>query len=336
MHSLIIGHVWPEPDSSAAGQRMHELICMLHAAGWTIAFATTAQVSEFSKLPEGIPVACSQIELNNSSFDTWVKALKPDLVIFDRFMTEEQFGWRIAQNVPQALRVLDTEDLHFLRQHRENTLGKDLKNTGNQFHTPLAFREIAAIYRCDLSLIISEFEMQLLQTQFNVPSELLHYLPFCRKRIETEDVSTFADFEQRECCGQYGLEPDETCVAHNHVDLFGDFGRTQAPRIGLLEHDDARIGAQLPRQLHVTAPAVCRLQQLPWLPVRAPQLQFAQSPLASQRPSQCDTSQSRSALFQCQASSTPARALAWLRLPQIAACAPVQGGQAVLSPAVLV
>jgi glycosyltransferase involved in cell wall biosynthesis len=197
MRILIIGQVWPEPSSTAAGRRMHELIELFHEAGHSITFATAAQKTPYSQLPAGIAIDTHEIELNSSSFDVWVKSLNPEMVVFDRFMTEEQFGWRIAQNVPQALRVLDTEDLHFLRQHRENTLGKDLKNTSNQFHTPLAFREIAAIYRCDLSLIISEFEMQLLQTQFNVPSELLHYLPFCRKRIETEDVSGFADFEQR-------------------------------------------------------------------------------------------------------------------------------------------
>jgi hypothetical protein len=33
-------------------------------------------------------------------------------VLFDRFMMEEQFGWRVAENCPNALRILDTEDLH--------------------------------------------------------------------------------------------------------------------------------------------------------------------------------------------------------------------------------
>ena len=37
---------------------------------------------------------------------------------------EEQFGWRVAQTCPNALTILDTEDLHFLRAIRE----KDFKN----------------------------------------------------------------------------------------------------------------------------------------------------------------------------------------------------------------
>ena len=32
-----------------------------------------------------------------------------------RFMTEEQYGWRVEAACPRAVRILDTEDLHCLR-----------------------------------------------------------------------------------------------------------------------------------------------------------------------------------------------------------------------------
>jgi hypothetical protein len=41
-------------------------------------------------------------------------------VLFDRFMMEEQFGWRVAEKCPNALRILDTEDLHCLRLARKS------------------------------------------------------------------------------------------------------------------------------------------------------------------------------------------------------------------------
>src|SRR5690606_1543988 len=116
-------------------------------------------------------------------------ALQPDLVLFDRFFTEEQFGWRIAQACPTAVRLLDTEDLHCLRYIREQRVKEaqqaasdatekyslnlsvyadnDLRN--RLLDAEIAQREIAAIYRCDLSLIISSVEMRLLQTHFSVP-----------------------------------------------------------------------------------------------------------------------------------------------------------------------
>ena len=61
------------------------------------------------------------IQLNHSSFDAFVQDLNPDVVIFDRFMVEEQFGWRVAEFAPRALRILNTEDLHSLRKTREES-----------------------------------------------------------------------------------------------------------------------------------------------------------------------------------------------------------------------
>jgi hypothetical protein len=43
-------------------------------------------------------------------------------------MIEEQFGWRVAENCPNAVRILDTEDLHCLRLH-------DKKHTKRKFKT---------------------------------------------------------------------------------------------------------------------------------------------------------------------------------------------------------
>ena len=79
------------------------------------------------------------------------------------FITEEQFGWRVAENCPDAIRLLDTEDLHFLRKARQEVVNK---NQELNLFSETAKREIASIYRCDVSLIISEFEMQLLQETF--------------------------------------------------------------------------------------------------------------------------------------------------------------------------
>jgi hypothetical protein len=54
-----------------------------------------------------------------------VKELNP-AVLFDRFMMEEQFGWRVSENCPDALRLLDTEDLHCLRGASEGLRKKDV------------------------------------------------------------------------------------------------------------------------------------------------------------------------------------------------------------------
>ena len=116
---LIIGFVWPEPKSSAAGGRMMQLISIFKENGFEITFASAAQDSDFMIDLAEFGVIKRSIELNSSSFDDFIKELNPDVVLFDRFMIEEQFGWRVIENCPKAIRILDTEDLHFLRKARE-------------------------------------------------------------------------------------------------------------------------------------------------------------------------------------------------------------------------
>jgi O-antigen biosynthesis protein len=172
---LIIGKVWPEPSSTAAGRHSLDLIQSLRSAGWELHFASAAQLGPHSLDLEMQQVRSHRIELNHASFDTWLQALAPDVVIFDRFMTEEQFGWRVEQYCPEALRVLDTSDLHCLREARQMQLkrGGDL----NLFND-MALREIAAILRSDLTLMISEYEIDILQQSFGVPAGQIAYWPF--------------------------------------------------------------------------------------------------------------------------------------------------------------
>ncbi|MCB0434741.1 MAG: glycosyltransferase, partial [Mangrovimonas sp.] len=170
---LIIGFVYPEPTSSAAGSRMLQLIEAFQAFGYFITFASTAQKTERSIDFKTLGVEDVPIELNSSSFDGFIKTLQPEVVLFDRFMVEEQFGWRVAENSPMALRILDTEDLHCLRKGRERAFFDKAEFTNEYLFSELAKREMASIYRCDLSLIISGFELELLKKQFGIPEELL-------------------------------------------------------------------------------------------------------------------------------------------------------------------
>ncbi|MBF6058449.1 glycosyltransferase [Thiomicrorhabdus heinhorstiae] len=189
---LIIGHVWPEPNSSAAGSRMMQLIQQFLNADIVVTFATAAVDSPHAVDLQELGIHTARIELNDSSFDAFLKNLKPDAVLFDRFMIEEQFGWRVEKNCPDAVRILNTEDLHSLR-HARHQLVKNADKTEYKLshpknHNPLEIqvlmggdeltkREIAAIFRSDLSLMVSTFEMQLLQEYFQVPASQLYYMP---------------------------------------------------------------------------------------------------------------------------------------------------------------
>ena len=174
---LIIGTVWPEPTSSAAGGRMMQLIHWFMQASWEICFACPAEESEFSFPLQELNIRKETIILNDPSFDVFISELKPDSVLFDRFMMEEQFGWRVAQHCPRAIRILDTEDLHCLRVARQLALKENREMTELDLKNDTAKREIASILRCDLSLMISSFEMELLHSVFHIDEQLLHYIP---------------------------------------------------------------------------------------------------------------------------------------------------------------
>jgi len=205
---LIIGYVWPEPRSSAAGSHMMQLIAQFQAQQWQITFASPAQRGEQAADLSALGIAEHSIKLNCSSFDHWVKELAPDIVLFDRFMMEEQFGWRVSEQCPLALRILETSDLHCLRDIRQQLLKQHLveKQSGDTLPThsaeelyramatqDLTQRELASIYRCDLSLLLSDVEIALLQQQFSVPAALLCHCPFMLELPATTQWPTFAD-----------------------------------------------------------------------------------------------------------------------------------------------
>ena len=84
---LIIGFVFPEPNSSAAGTRMLQLIHFFISQNYTVVFATSCKKSDNAFDLESLQIEVVEILLNDSSFDSFVKELNPTIVLFDRFMT---------------------------------------------------------------------------------------------------------------------------------------------------------------------------------------------------------------------------------------------------------
>ncbi|TDT45193.1 glycosyltransferase involved in cell wall biosynthesis [Maribacter spongiicola] len=193
---LVIALVWPEPASTAAGVRMMQLLDVFKKQGYSITVASAASKSDYSADMEALGYQTADIKMNDSSFDVFVKDLNPDVVLFDRFLTEEQFGWRVAENCPDALRMLDTEDLHSLRHVREQCFKKDIPFTTDAWLADdKTKREIASIYRCDLSLIISSYELELLTDVIKIDKSLLMLLPFMVDEVTNE--TTWKTFKER-------------------------------------------------------------------------------------------------------------------------------------------
>jgi glycosyltransferase involved in cell wall biosynthesis len=230
-HVLIIGTVWVEPNSSAAGSRMLQLIEQFLKENWQVTFASTATKNNNSIDLSTYCINEVSIELNDVSFDVFVKELNPTVVVFDRFMAEEQFGWRVVKHCPKALRVLDTEDLHCLRKTRQDAHKKGTPFSEDLLlNSEVAKREIASILRCDLSLIISSFEMKVLQNVFKVDPKILCYVPFMVPSIQKEHVRDWPKFKDR-----------------NHFVFVGNF--MHAPNVDAVLYLKNKIWKQIKSQI---------------------------------------------------------------------------------------
>ncbi len=200
LNVLMIGSVWPEPESSGAGLRMMQYIQVFRQQGWNVTFASTAAASEHMADLDMYSVHRVTVTVNDCTFDTFVAELQPDLVLFDRFTMEEQFGWRVEKHCPQAVRMLETIDLHCLRHARHSQFKRhpavvqDVPTAA--LYNDVAIREIASLYRSDVSILTSDYEMKLLQERFAVPAAMIHFCPFM---FDAQQVHVSSPrFEQRQ------------------------------------------------------------------------------------------------------------------------------------------
>jgi glycosyltransferase involved in cell wall biosynthesis len=251
-HILIIGTVWPEPNSSAAGSRTMQLIELFQKLNWQITFASAASDSDYMIDFKKHNLNRVAIELNNNSFDEFIKRLQPTIVLFDRFMTEEQFGWRVAESCPETLRILDTSDLHCLRFARQQAFKEKRPFTNQDLLSDIARREIASIYRCDCSLMISTFEMELLQQFFKIDPQLIHYTPFLLNQIKQGQIAYWPAFEERKnfvSIGNFLHEPNWNAVLYLKEEIW-PLIRKQLPHAEL--HVYGAYASQKATQLHNT------------------------------------------------------------------------------------
>jgi len=143
-------------------------------------------------------------------------------VVFDRFYAEEAYSFRIREQCPNALRILDMQDVHSLRIGRQQ-LVKEIdqrENSTNNMATQLIdevmkfdpsthewaqdlpqaqkahntlLRELASIHRSDLVLVCSSTEMNMLkQPSWNIAPWKLVSAPFFQKSVE-QDMTTSYD-----------------------------------------------------------------------------------------------------------------------------------------------
>ncbi|MCW5520293.1 glycosyltransferase [Aureitalea sp. L0-47] len=211
---FVIGRTFPEPTTTAAGRRMMQLLDFFRNETYEIHFGSTAATTNYSAVLEDKGISTHELQLNDPSFDDLLRKLNPDVVLFDRFISEEQFGWRVAEICPDALKILDTEDLHFLRDARKMAVKSGIPVEKSNLYTDLAKRELASIFRSDLSLIISEYEINLLENTFQVPKGLLCYLPLGFEKVANNELPGFKERSNFVTIGNFQHAPNLDSVLY--------------------------------------------------------------------------------------------------------------------------
>jgi glycosyltransferase involved in cell wall biosynthesis len=211
MKVLFIALVWPEPNSSAGGTRTFQIIKWLKENNFDLTVASSCQDNSYRQDLEALNIKTESIKLNSSCFDKFVCDLNPTVVIYDRFISEEQFGFRVKNTLPNVISVLDTIDLHFLRRARQN------KISDFSLESEDTLRELSSIIRSDFTLVVSEFEKSLLDSILPFERETVFNIPF----YINKSPFIFDFNERKDFCfiGNYNHKPnvDAALLLAKHI-----------------------------------------------------------------------------------------------------------------------
>jgi glycosyltransferase involved in cell wall biosynthesis len=213
---IIFSTVWPEPDSSAAGVRQMHWVHLFLGMGYGVTLVSPAKEKSEDDwgsitLPSGVDRL--SLPLNRESIRDDLRALSPAIVMFDRFFLEEQYGPHVYDACPNALILMETQDLHFVRRARDGVKGAYLTTSElprDFYRTESALRETASILRVDFSFLVSSFEEQLLREEFGLGSAKVKWVPFFYERPIAVKESRLPFGSKKDFCwiGNFRHEPN--------------------------------------------------------------------------------------------------------------------------------
>ena len=160
---LVVDEALPQPDRDSASLRLFNLIRMLVQEGAHVVFLCTDQAHTGPALEK----------LRQLGVETWQAPFCPsppawlathgprfDVALLCRHYLAARMLPLVRRHAPQARVVLDTVDLHYLRESRAAKIANRpaLEKSAQETRT----RELAVIRASDVTLVVSEHERQML------------------------------------------------------------------------------------------------------------------------------------------------------------------------------
>lgn len=216
---LFVSPVWPERTSSAAGVRTSDLIASFLEKECKVSYAAMASPNKHSEAlardggVEVYPCQANRVD----DFKRILDAARPTTVVFDRYYAEEMFSYIVRDHIPDAMRVLDMQDVHFLRTWRQKVVGggetdlwKVIRSMPPSTYEP-CLRELASIYRCDVTCVCSPREIEILQHQYGVDEDRLVEAGFFNEP-QCVDTTSFGERHDAMMIGNFRHPPNADSV----------------------------------------------------------------------------------------------------------------------------
>mmetsp|Transcript_5635 Transcript_5635/g.34985 ORF Transcript_5635/g.34985 Transcript_5635/m.34985 type:complete len:499 (-) Transcript_5635:1557-3053(-) len=204
-HVLLLTYVWPDEQASAAGARTCAVLKHLRGRGMRCTVGCAAKPDARSRhVLKAVDVDGARILPNRSERNrTMVEEWAPDVVVFDRYYAEEAWSHDVRMAAPGAMRILDTQDIHGLRANRQRMVAEgytdveDVLRARPNAQDAIMQRELAAIMRSDLTVVVSKAEKRFLERSCNVPREKLITAPFFRAHDRLPPLENLPNYRER-------------------------------------------------------------------------------------------------------------------------------------------
>ena len=223
IRALYITEFWPNAQLSAAGRRHEQIVRILQNMGCLVCCASTAQNTHETHTKDNSYQTLA-LTLNTQESEASIVSYNPNLVVFDRFLQEEKWGWIFDTHLPSCIKITDTSDFYSLRSSREKALLLNrpwvIEDLIQDSHL---YRELSSLYKSDLSLIISEFEWTVLQKILDFKTPSLLHVPFQVTASEILTPVHRPHWNQRKhlvFVGQYRHRPNVDCINYIQSELW--------------------------------------------------------------------------------------------------------------------
>jgi O-antigen biosynthesis protein len=159
---LVVDAMAPNPSRDSGSLRLCMLLRILHQDGWHVDL-----LSDDGRVTaaDAVQLGSYGIHLHRSKVVSWLRqhGQTLDAVLLCRLSVAAQYLVPSKRLAPNALRIFDTVDLHFLRERRAAEVSGSRRM--RQQSTASRRQELALVRDSDMSFVVSPVELELLRRE---------------------------------------------------------------------------------------------------------------------------------------------------------------------------